>query len=168
MSETGQERQYLTFMLGEQAYAVSIQRIKEIIEYNQLTEVPMMPSFIRGVINLRGRVVPVVDLLGRFGKGCAQVGRRTCIVILEAQSASGHQDIGIMVDAVNEVLGIPASDIEPSPTFGAQIRADFIEGIGKVEGRFVILLAIDHILSIEEQTLLQDIAAEEDPAAVPA
>lgn len=164
MSDSGQERQYLTFMLAEQAYAVNIQRIKEIIEFNQLTEVPLMPPFIRGVINLRGRVVPVVDLLGRFGKGRAEAGRRTCIVILEALTEAGQQDIGIMVDAVNEVLGIALGDIEPPPTFGTQIRTDFIEGIGKVEGRFVVLLAIDHILSIEEQAVLQGMQAPEEAA----
>lgn len=166
MSDSGQERQYLTFMLAEQAYAVNIQRIKEIIEFSQLTEVPLMPPFIRGVINLRGRVVPVVDLLGRFGKGRAETGRMTCIVILEALSEAGQQDIGIMVDAVNEVLGIPVGDIEPPPTFGTQIRTDFIEGIGKVEGRFVVLLAIDHILSVEEQAALQAMDTPEEAALV--
>jgi purine-binding chemotaxis protein CheW len=145
-----EEQQYLTFLLAQETYAVSIQQIKEIIEHYQLTAVPMMPDFIRGVINLRGQVVPVIDLLARFGKGQSVAGKRTCIVILEIETDGEQQDIGIMVDAVNEVLDIPTSEIEPPPGFGASIKTDFIKGMGKVEGKFVIVLAADHILSGKE------------------
>ena len=146
--------QYLTFALGGEMFAVGILNVKEIIEYGHLTEIPMMPAFIRGVINLRGSVVPVIDLAARFGGSPAELGKRTCIVIVEVADADTQHDIGIMVDAVSEVLDIPASEIEPPPSFGAKIRADFIFGMGKVGGKFVIILNIDKVLSVEEIALL--------------
>ena len=142
--------QYLTFSLGGEMFAVGILHVKEIIEYGHLTEIPMMPSFIRGVINLRGSVVPVIDLSARFGGQPTALGRRTCIVIVEVQDDDLRHDIGIMVDAVSEVLDIPNSEIEPPPSFGAKIRAEFIYGMGKVQGKFVIILNIDKVLSVEE------------------
>lgn len=146
--------QYLTFMLAGEMFAVGILAIKEIIEYRGLTEVPMMPSYVRGVINLRGSVVPVMDPLARFGKPSSDVGKRTCIVIVEVeveqQEFTERQVIGIVVDAVNEVLEISAEDIEPSPSFGARIRSDFIQGMGKVRGKFVILLNLGRVLSVDE------------------
>lgn len=142
--------QYLTFQLGQEMFAIGILAIKEIIEYHDLTVVPMMPPSVRGVINLRGAVVPVVDLQARFGKPASKVGKRTCIVIVEVGHPEERQIIGVVVDAVNEVLDIAASDIEPPPAFGARIRADFIQGMGKVKGRFVILLNLDRILSTDE------------------
>jgi purine-binding chemotaxis protein CheW len=145
-----EQKQYLTFMLGGEMFAIGILGIKEIIEYAGLTEVPMMPECIRGVINLRGAVVPVLDLSVRFGKQSTSVTKRTCIVIVEVGSDDGRQDMGIVVDAVNAVLEIPSSEIEPPPTFGAKIRTDFIEGMGKVQGRFVILLNVDQVLSTDE------------------
>lgn len=145
-----EQQQYLTFMLGGETFALGILGIKEIIEFGQITTVPMMPEFIRGVINLRGSVVPVVDLSVRFGRKNTEVGRRTCIVILEVATEHDHQDIGIMVDAVNEVLEIPPGNIEPPPTFGAKIRTDFIQGMGKVRGKFVIVLNVDQVLSLDD------------------
>ena len=145
-----EQKQYLTFLLGGEAFAVGILHIKEIIEYGGLTEVPMMPPAIRGVINLRGAVVPVLDLSVRFGKPSTSITKRTCIVIVEVEADGQRQDMGVVVDAVNAVLEIPASDIEPPPAFGARIRTDFIEGMGKVAGKFVILLDIDQVLSAEE------------------
>lgn len=151
--------QYLTFMLGGEVFAMPIQSIKEIIEYGQLTEVPRMPSFIRGVINLRGAVVPVVDMGARFGKHPTQVARRTCIVIIEVISGENEQqDVGVMVDAVNEVLEIPASEIEPTPSFGANIRSDFIKGMGKVNGKFVIILDVNHVLSLDEMATIAGVS----------
>jgi purine-binding chemotaxis protein CheW len=146
----GEQGQYLTFTLRNEMFAIGILNIKEILEYGQLTTVPMMPGFIRGVINLRGAVVPVVDLAARFGGVPATATKRTCIVIIEVVTGEGRQDIGVVVDAVSEVLEIPASEIEPAPEFGARIRADFIEGMGKIDGRFVILLAVEKVLSVEE------------------
>ena len=146
--------QYLTFALGGEMFAVGILNVKEIIEYGNLTEIPMMPTFIRGVINLRGAVVPVIDLSARFGGSGSTVSRRTCIVIVELGDGEERQDLGVIVDAVNEVLEIPRADIEPPPSFGARIRADFIQGMGKVDGHFVIILNVERVLSTEEITLL--------------
>ena len=146
-----EQRQYLTFMLGGEMFSIGILCIKEIIEYAGLTEVPMMPACIRGVINLRGAVVPVMDLSSRFGKPTTAVTKRTCIVIVEVNNDDqASQVMGIVVDAVNAVLEIPASEIEPPPTFGARIRTDFIEGMGKVNGKFVILLNVNRVLSVDE------------------
>ncbi|MCM5681262.1 chemotaxis protein CheW [Schlegelella sp. S2-27] len=145
-----QSAQYLTFMLAGETFAVGILAVKEIIEYRGLTEVPMMPVHVRGVINLRGAVVPVMDLLMRFGRAPSPVGKRTCIVILEIESEQERQVIGVVVDAVNEVLDIGASEIEPPPAFGARIRSDFIEGMGKVRDKFVILLDVNQMLSVGE------------------
>jgi purine-binding chemotaxis protein CheW len=147
----GQEaQQYLTFMLGGEVFAIGILHIKEIIEYGQLTGVPMMPEFIRGVINLRGAVVPVVDLASRFGGKPSQVTRRSCIVILELAVEAETRVIGVVVDAVNEVLEISRADIEPPPSFGTRIRTDFIEGMGKVQEKFVIILNVNNVLSTED------------------
>ena len=156
-----ESRQYLTFTLGGEMYAVGILNVKEIIEYGSLTEIPMMPPFIRGVINLRGAVVPVVDLAARFGGAPSGIQRRTCIVILEIpqEEGQGHQDIGVMVDAVSEVLDIQSAEIEPPPSFGAKIRADFIAGMGKVGGRFVIILDIRRVLSVDDLAMLSAAAA---------
>lgn len=154
----GDTHQYLTFTLGGDMFAVGILNVKEIIEYGNLTEIPMMPSFIRGVINLRGAVVPVVDLAARFGGATSQVQRRTCIVIVEVSLDDARHDIGIMVDAVSEVLEIPATEIEPPPSFGARIRADFIAGMGKVGGKFVIILEIQKVLSVDEMSMLASVS----------
>lgn len=150
-------QQYLTFMLGGETFAIGILSIKEIIEYGQLTEVPRMPEFIRGVINLRGAVVPVIDLGARFGKQPANISRRTCVVIIEVEHEGEQQVVGVMVDAVNEVLDIVPDQIEPAPNFGAKIRSDFIQGMGKVEGKFVIILNVNHVLSLDEMSTLAGI-----------
>ena len=158
-------QQYLTFMLGGETFAIGILAIKEIIEYGQLTEVPRMPDFIRGVINLRGAVVPVIDLKARFSNRLTEVARRTCIVIIEVQSGDDEtQDIGILVDAVNEVLEIPQPDIEPPPSFGAAIESRFINGMGKVNDKFVIILDIAHILMIDE---ISQLAADHTESVSP-
>ncbi|HET9642879.1 MAG TPA: chemotaxis protein CheW [Burkholderiaceae bacterium] len=151
----GEPTQYLTFMLGGEAFAIGILSIKEIIEYHGLTTVPMMPDCVRGVINLRGAVVPVIDLQARFGRASSPVTKRTCIVIVEMQSADQErQVIGVLVDVVNEVIEISAGDIEPAPSFGAGIRSEYIAGMGKVRGRFVILLQVDAVLSLDEGAAL--------------
>jgi len=147
-------QQYLTFALGGEMFAVGILNVREIIEYGNLTEIPMMPPFIRGVINLRGAVVPVIDLAARFGGKNSEVQRRTCIVIVEMRVNDAKQELGIMVDAVSEVLEIPPSEIEPPPSFGARIRSDFIAGMGKVDGKFVIILEMQRVLSVDEMVQL--------------
>ncbi|MDD5216039.1 MAG: chemotaxis protein CheW [Methylococcales bacterium] len=150
----GEPQQYLTFMLTGEPYAINIQRIKEIIQYGELTEVPRMPAFIRGVINLRGAVVPVIDLSSRFGKQPTVVGRRNCIIIIEVEVGSETQSIGVMVDSVNAVLEIPPAEIEPAPKFGANIHTDFIAGMGKIDGKFVIILNIQYVLSMDDMAAL--------------
>jgi purine-binding chemotaxis protein CheW len=165
------KKQYLTFMLGGERFSIGILCIKEIIWYANLTEVPMMPACIRGVINLRGAVVPVMDLSARFGKPATAVTKSTCIVIVEVahDAATGSdgepQSMGIVVDAVQAVLEIAASEIEPAPNFGARIRSDFIEGIGKVNDQFVILLNVNRVLSIEEIGAMSSSAASTELAA---
>ena len=155
-------QQYLTFTLGGEMFAVGILNVKEIIEFGSITEIPMMPPFIRGVINLRGSVVPVIDLSCRFGGEKSKVSRRTCIVIIELSEGDERQDVGVVVDAVSEVLEIPQSEIEPPPAFGAKIRTDFITGMGKVSGKFVIILNVAKVLSTEEIAILTKMAAGEE------
>jgi len=158
-------QQYLTFMLGGETFAVGILGIKEIIEYGHVTHVPMMPSFIRGVINLRGSVVPVVDLSARLGRSNSTITKRSCIVILETRADNRSHDIGMMVDMVHAVLDIPSQEIEPPPSFGAKIRADFISGMAKVNERFVIVLHADQVLSIDELAMLDDARDRMEEAA---
>ena len=153
-----QQQQYLTFMLGEEMFAIGILSIREIIEYGYLTEVPLTPPFIRGVINLRGAVVPVIDLTVRFGRQPRESTKRTCIVIVEIESDHGSQEVGVVVDAVNEVLEIPRSEIEPPPEFGARIRSDFIDGMGKVNGKFVIILDVNRVLLVDEIAVLSSMS----------
>lgn len=148
--EMGGGRQYLVFTLAREIFAIDILQIREIIEFGSLTEVPMMPPTVRGVINLRGAVVPVIDLSARFGRPATTVGRRTCIVIVEITQDDETQTLGVLVDGVNEVMDIPATDIEPAPAFGARIRTDFIAGMGRVDGRFVILLDVARVFSVGE------------------
>jgi purine-binding chemotaxis protein CheW len=158
-SAVGQAEQYLTFTLGSEVFAIGILAIKEIIEYSNLTSVPMMPAYVRGVINLRGAVVPVLDLSVRFGRQPNAVTRRTCIVIIEIMTSGARQDVGVVVDAVDAVLDIPANQIEPPPAFGARVSTDFIHGMGKVNGRFVILLDVNAVLAPQEAELLSQAAS---------
>lgn len=141
---------FLTFSLGAEVLAMEIRIIKEILQYGALTEVPLTPPSIRGVINLRGAVVPVIDLALRFGRSITVADRRTCIVILETEEEGASTVMGVVVDHVSEVLEIADEDIDPAPAFGSTLRADFIRGVGKVGGRFVILLNIERVLSAEE------------------
>ena len=157
---TEEQQQYLTFLLGGEMFAIGILNIKEIIEYGSLTTVPMMPEFIRGVINLRGAVVPVIDLLARFARQQSAITRRSCIVIIEVETEGERHDVGVVVDSVSEVLEIPAAEIEPPPSFGAKIRADFIEGMGKVNSKFVIILDVDKVLAVEEMAMLTGVGAQ--------
>ncbi len=151
--------QYLVFSLGGELFAVGTLRVREIIEYGNITAVPMMPSFIRGVINLRGAVVPVIDLNARFGREKTDISRRTCIVILEVQSEEDTHILGIIVDAVSAVRHIDSANIEPSPSFGTRIRADFIDGMAKVNGNFVILLDLGKVLSMDEISMISGMAS---------
>jgi purine-binding chemotaxis protein CheW len=152
-----EQSQYLTFVLDKEVFAMGILAIKEILEYTSLTVVPMMPDWIRGVINLRGAVVPVIDLSARFGRPASAVTKRTCIVIVEVDAEGERQIAGVMVDSVNQVLDNPPGEIEPPPAFGAKIRTDFILGMGKVGGKFVILLNVDRVLSMDDLSTLHEV-----------
>jgi purine-binding chemotaxis protein CheW len=163
VAKPGATSQYLIFSLGGEQFAVGTLRVREIIEYGNITSVPMMPGFIRGVINLRGAVVPVIDLNARFGRARTDVSRRTCIVILEVQSDEGTHVLSIIVDAVSAVRQIDSASVEPSPSFGTHIRADFIDGMAKVNGNFVILLDLGKVLSMDEISMLNG-AASSQPA----
>jgi purine-binding chemotaxis protein CheW len=157
-------RQYLTFVVGGEVFAIAIASIKEIIEYRNPTDVPMMPAFMRGVINLRGHVVPVIDLAVRFGRDRGEVSKRTCIVILEVAFEGQQQEISVVVDSVSAVVDIADADIEPPPQFGAMLRADFISGMGRIGEKFVIILDVDQVLSVEELSALDGMDAGEAPA----
>jgi purine-binding chemotaxis protein CheW len=153
--------QYLTFSVVEERLAMSIDAVKEIIETPQITQVPMTPDYIRGVINLRGNVVPVVDLGARLGRGVLTLSKRSCIVLVEVKTPHEADNdgyvLGMLVDEVNNILEIPRDDVKPAPEFGSEIRTDFIEAMGRVNDVFVIILAIDHVLSIQELAALKKI-----------
>ncbi|WP_297912575.1 chemotaxis protein CheW [Thiomonas sp.] len=146
--------QYLTFTLQGESYGVDILGVREIIEYARPTTIPMMPGFVHGVINLRGRVVPVIDLAQRFGRPATELRARTCIVIVEVNTDEGAQALGVLVDAVNAVLDLDASQIEPAPAFGTGLRREFIQGMARMDSGFIILLDIPRVLSTEDLAAL--------------
>jgi purine-binding chemotaxis protein CheW len=162
--EGDEQDQYLTFRLREETFAMAILGVKEIIEFGTLTPVPMMPECVRGVINLRGRVVPVIDLAVRFGREQTVPNRRTCVVIVEVGTEDERQDLGVVVDAVNQVVEIPAHDIEPAPGFGTKVRAEFIAGMGKLNGDFVIILDMAKVLSPEDLAALMPSSGDTEAA----
>jgi len=155
-----QAGQYLTFNLAGEQFAIGILHIKEIIEYGQLTKVPLMPDFVRGVINLRGAVVPVIDLSSRFWNKPSQLNPRSCIVILELQHKDVSLVVGVIVDAVIAVLDIADENIEPAPAFGTGISAECIAGMGKLDDAFIIMLNVNKVLSMDDVTQLQCLEEE--------
>lgn len=144
------KKQFLTFRLANENYGLELSQTREIIEYSGITEVPLMPNFLRGVINLRGEVVPVIDLSVRLGRKPIQVQRRTCIIVVEIENNEQNHVLGLLADAVSEVIEIEEDNIEGAPSFGAKIRADFIQGIAKQGDEFVVLLDANSALSIRE------------------
>ena len=142
--------QYLTFKVADECYAISILDVQEIIEVGHMTRVPMTPAHIRGVINLRGSVVPVVDLCARLGKSVSELSKRSCIVLVEVSAGEERQCLGMLVDEVNEILEIAPDDLQPAPAFGTDIRTDFIQAMGRIEEEFIILLDVNHVLSVDE------------------
>ncbi len=145
--------QYLTFFLGEELFAIDIRTVREIIQHAAMTVVPMTPNFVRGVINLRGAVVPVIDLQSRFGRIQMVVGKKTCVVILDATQDGEKTELGLMVDAVSEVIEIAANDIELPPHFGGSIQREYIRGMGKVKGEFIVILEPTRALNIDDMVL---------------
>ncbi|RJR32525.1 MAG: purine-binding chemotaxis protein CheW [Desulfobacteraceae bacterium] len=144
------EGKYLTFTLAKEDYGIGILKIKEIIGMMPITKVPRCPEFVRGVINLRGKVIPVLDLRMRFGVEAAEYTERTCIVVVEVDAGSGNLMVGLIVDSVSEVLNIKGEDIEETPAFGAKVDTDYILGMAKISGGVKILLNIDRALNVEE------------------
>jgi purine-binding chemotaxis protein CheW len=152
----GPALQYLTFSLGDEVFAMDIRCVREIIQHSSMTMVPLMPEFVRGVINLRGSVVPVIDLQSRFGRARSNMGKKTCIVIFDTVVANEKVELGLLVDAVSEVIDIAQAHVEPAPQFGTTIRRDFIHGMGKVDGAFIVILAPERALDINEMAALAE------------
>ena len=154
----GREGKYLTFTLAGEEYGIGILKIREIIGMMPITSVPQAPDFVKGVINLRGKVIPVIDLRLRFGMPAMDYTERTCIIVVEIDLDDTTLNIGIVVDSVSEVLNISGNDIEDAPTFGTQLNTEYILGMAKIEGGVKILLAIDKVLTANEIGLLKKTA----------
>ncbi len=152
------EGKYLTFTLAGEEYGIGILKIKEIIGMMPITFVPQTPNFVKGVVNLRGKVIPVMDLRLRFGMDAMAYTDRTCIIVVEIGGEAGNIMIGIVVDTVSEVLNIKAEDIEDTPAFGTQLDTDYILGMAKTDGGVKILLDIDRVLRTDEISLLEKTA----------
>jgi len=149
---------YLTFSLAEEEYGIGILKVKEIIGMMPITSVPRTPEFVKGVINLRGKVIPVMDLRLKFSMEAIPYSERTCIIVVEIDSDAATVLIGIVVDAVSEVLNIKESEIEETPQFGTSLNTDYILGMAKMEGSVKILLDIDKVLSQQEVTQLENVS----------
>jgi len=141
------QTQYLTFVVGEEEYGVRILRAKEIIEYGVVTTIPNAPPFIRGVINLRGSVVPVVDLAVKFGGAPSAPTKRSCVVVVEVERDGQQTVMGIVADRVTQVAELPGDAIEPAPAFGTGVRTDWLLGLGRTDRRFILLLNTDRVLT---------------------
>jgi purine-binding chemotaxis protein CheW len=152
------EGKYLTFSLEREEYGIGILKVKEITGMMLITPVPQTPDYVKGVINLRGKVIPVIDLRLRFGMDSIEYTDRTCIIVVEIKTNSGRIHTGIVVDSVSEVLNFKSSDIEDTPTFGTKLSTDYILGMAKMGGGVKILLDIDRVLSGEEINVLEEVA----------
>jgi|SRR4051812_6991443 purine-binding chemotaxis protein CheW len=148
--KTSQVEQYLTFLIASEEYAINILKVKEILEFATLTTVPNAPLWIRGVINLRGNVVPVVDLSRKFGMASREITKFTCIVITEVKCNGEILTMGLMADSVSQVIDLAADDIQPPPAFGTRVRLDYLQGMGKVSRGFCLILDSDKVLSSDE------------------
>jgi len=151
-----EQDQHLTFDLSNEELAVPVMNIREIIRYGKLTKMPMVPNFIEGVINLRGNVVPVINLAAKFALDSIQANKRTCIIIMEINIDDEPVVMGIVVDKVLQVIEIPDNEIEATPTLGAKIQTNFIKGMAKKEDGFTIILDISQVLSAEEVAIVSD------------
>lgn len=146
----GEDNQYLTFLLDDEAFAVSISGVREVLEFSEVTKVPRMPIYMRGVINLRGAVVPVLDLKARFALGRTTKNVSTCIIIVEVQLDGEAVVLGMMADAVQEVFALAANEIEPPPKLGTRLDTQFVRGMGKRGDEFLIVLDIDRVFLADE------------------
>jgi purine-binding chemotaxis protein CheW len=158
--------QYLSFLLGGEAYAIGILRVREILEYQPPTRVPQTPPSIRGVINLRGKVIPIVDLALKFGLPPTQTTKWTCIIVVETNLGGETAVMGVLADSVSEVIDLGPDDIEVPPTFGTRVKVDYLRGMGRTGQRFMLLLDIDRVLSAEETAVGSALPASAVPPAV--
>jgi len=149
-------KQYLTFKLNEEIFGVDVAQVREILDYIKITKVPQTPDFMCGVINLRGSVVPVIDMNMKFGMKKTEKTVNTCIVVVEVDVEGDIIIIGALVDSVQEVFEIEPQNIEPAPKIGTKLNTEFIKGMGKREGEFIIILEIDKVFSFEELTVVQN------------
>jgi len=152
-----QTSQYLTFILDQEIYAMDITQVREVLDFTKITKVPRMPDFIKGVINLRGGVVPVVDLRLKFGMSQAQKTVDTCIIIIEINIQETQTLLGIMADSVQEVMSMEPDQIEPAPKIGTRLKTEFIKGMGKKNDEFIIILDSDKVFSTDELTIVQEV-----------
>lgn len=147
MGENSEGDQYLTFMLSGEEYGVDILRVREIKGWDNVTPIPNTPKYIKGVINLRGTIVPIVDLRERFSLDSVEYGPTTVVIVLKVNSDNGSRTMGIVVDAVSEVYNIDDEALKPAPDFGQAISTDFVRGLGTVDDKMIIVLDIDHLLN---------------------
>ncbi len=152
-----QEGKYLTFVLGSEEYGIPIKKVKEIIGMMGITNIPKTPEFVRGVINLRGKIIPILDLRLKFGLEEIEYTQRTCIIVVETSSSDIQKQMGIAVDSVSEVVNIQKGEIEPPPECGTQASIEFLTGLGKVKGKVLLLLDIDRVLNSDELVLSREI-----------
>jgi len=161
----GQTSQYLTFRLGEEVFALEISQVREVLDYPQITRVPRMPAFVRGVINLRGAVVPVVDLRVKFGMAAAERTVNSCVIIAEVEFGGERTLLGALADSVQEVVDLGPGQIEPPPRLGSSVRTEFIRGMGKREEGFVIILDVDRVFAADEIALVQQTGTGAEPGS---
>jgi len=159
-------RQYLTFQLGNEVFGIDVFNVREILEFTSVTKVPKTPDFMRGVINLRGSVVPVLDMRLKFGLTETEKTIDTCIIVVEVGFGSENIIIGALVDSVQEVFELDPNSIEPAPRIGSQLRTEFIRGMGKKDDRFIIILDMERLFSPEEITGLTGPDLADSPVAV--
>ncbi|MGE0086014.1 MAG: chemotaxis protein CheW [Desulfococcaceae bacterium] len=157
--------QYLTFTLEEENFALEIAKVREVLDYTKITRVPRMPDFLRGVINLRGNVVPVIDLRLKLGMAATEKKLDTCIVIAEIMIDRELVQVGALADSVKEVISLEAARISPPPRLGTKLRSEFIRGMGKLDEGFLIILDIDKVLSEDELAVVKDSSSAEVPEA---
>ncbi len=156
-----QTSQYLSFILDQETYAMDITQVREVLDFTKITKVPRMPKFIKGVINLRGGVVPVVDLRLKFGMSPAEKTVDTCIIIIEINIQETQTLLGIMADSVQEVMSMEPDQIEPAPKIGTRLKTEFIKGMGKKNDEFIIILDSDKVFSADELTIVQEVEKNE-------
>ncbi|MBI5057932.1 MAG: chemotaxis protein CheW [Nitrospirae bacterium] len=156
IAEITEATQHLTFKLDDEIFALDIAKVREVLEYTKVTKVPQTPDFMRGVINLRGSVVPVVDLRLKFGMTETQKSINTCVIIVEVSVDGEKTILGALADSVQEVLELEPEQIEPAPKIGMRLNTEFIKGMGKRDGEFIIILDIDKVFSIDELTMVQN------------